>query len=457
MSGIDKDVGGSGVLADRPTGAATGRQTRYRHRWTVLGAVFGAQFLNYVDRSAISLAAPFIIAEYSFSPATWGWILGLFFVGYVPFCFIGGWAADRFGVRRVMTLAVTTWSLFTAATAAGFNFLSFGVIRMLFGAGEGQISPVAVKTVFVWFPEKRFSTAIGTQGMATPLGGAIGTPVVVAMIAATDSWRGPFVILGVIGLVAALGCWVLVRDHPSEHPWTPLAEIEEMRREDERVAARYRTADGTAKENLRDHIFKPVVWLCAFTWFGVIWLLYTFLNWFPLYLTEVHGVDLKGLALANSVPWVAGSAGLFLGGLLTDALARRYGGSPFTPRKWMIVVCVLLAGALLPLITVARTTVSAMLVMAAVLLLIYGPLGQLNSVIAGAVPKSVYGGVCGFAQLIGNTAGILSPIVIGYLLETSFGWNGIWLLAGLVAVVPVLALAFFRSRSVGGDRTLATS
>ncbi len=164
MSGIDKDVSDVGTVAERPAAPPTaGERRRYRHRWTVLGAVFGSQLLNYMDRSAIALAAPIIIAEYGFSSATWGWILGLFFFGYVPFCFIGGWAADRFGSRKVLAWAVTVWSIFTAATAAGFNFISFAVIRMLFGVGEGPISPVAVKAVNSWFPEKRFSTALGIQ------------------------------------------------------------------------------------------------------------------------------------------------------------------------------------------------------------------------------------------------------------------------------------------------------
>ncbi len=130
----------------------------------------------------------------------------------------------------------------------------------------------------------------------------------------------------IVGLLAAVGCWVLVRDHPAQHPWTSLAEIAEMRREDERIAARFQAGDGEVKERLRDHIFRPVVWVCAFAWFGVIWLLYTFLNWFPLYLTQVHGVNLKGLAWANSVPWIAGSLGLFLSGLVIDASSGASGG-----------------------------------------------------------------------------------------------------------------------------------
>jgi ACS family hexuronate transporter-like MFS transporter len=65
------------------------REGRYRQRWAVLGAVFGVQSLFNIDRIAIALAAPMIIAEFGFSPSTWGWILSAFSIGYVPFLLVG--------------------------------------------------------------------------------------------------------------------------------------------------------------------------------------------------------------------------------------------------------------------------------------------------------------------------------------------------------------------------------
>jgi MFS transporter, ACS family, aldohexuronate transporter len=180
----------------------------------------------------------------------------------------------------------------------------------------------------------KLSTAIGAATSANPLGGAIGTPIVIGLIAAFDSWRAPFIALGVVGVLFAIGCWVTVRDHPSQHPWSSRAEIEEMAQEDHIVAARFEAAGGAVQAgSAREHLFRPIVLLTAISWFGCMWLLYTFLNWFPLYLTQVHGVNLKSLAVANSVPWIAGTLGLLLSGILVDALCRRFGATPFTPRK----------------------------------------------------------------------------------------------------------------------------
>jgi ACS family hexuronate transporter-like MFS transporter len=456
-SRVDKESQRVGALtASAPARAR--REGRYRHRWAVLGAVFSAQLLNNMDRTAIALAAPMIIAEFGFSPSTWGWILSAFFMGYVPFVFIGGWAADKIGPRRVLASAVVVWSVFAAMTAAGFSFLSFVVFRVLFGSGEAPIAPVTAKTVNAWFPERKLSTAIGAATSANPLGGAMGTPIVIGLIAAFDSWRAPFIALGVVGLLFALGCWVTVRDHPSQHPWSSRAEIEEMAEQDRVVAARFETAGGTVQAgSVREHLFRPIVLLTAISWFGCVWLEFTFLNWFPLYLAQVHGVSLKSLAVANSVPWIAGTLGLLLGGVLVDALCRRFGATPFTPRKWSIVICILLAGAVLPFVGVVRSTTAAVLLMAVAIFLCFAPLGLFNSVVASVVPQSAFGGVLGFVLLIANLAGVISPVAVGYLLETSVGWTGVFGLAAAMAVAPILALAAFRSPTRAPGEPVATS
>jgi MFS family permease len=128
---------------------------------------------------------------------------------------------------------------------------------LLFGSGEGPLPPVAAKTVRAWFPERKLSTAIGAATSANPVAGAIGTPIVIGLIAAFDSWRAPFIALGVVGVLSAIGCWVTVRDHPSQHPWSSLAEIEEMAEEDHIVAARFETASGAALDPITVQVAPP--------------------------------------------------------------------------------------------------------------------------------------------------------------------------------------------------------
>ncbi|HEY4384620.1 MAG TPA: MFS transporter, partial [Ktedonobacteraceae bacterium] len=242
-------------------------------RWAVLAINCLILALNYGDRTAISIAAPFIMKEFHFTAGEFGLLLSVFFLGYVPFCFIGGWTSDKFGPRKIMGWAAILWSVFVAATAVGFNFVSFLIIRMIFGFGEGPQGAVTTKTMGNWFPQRELGTSIGIAQAATPLGGAIATPIIVGLLVAThNDWRIPFIIFGAVGIVFAIGWFVIVRDKPEQHPWITLKELAQIR---EGALARRPEylEDGTAPR-ISTYLKQPLVWSTAWAFFGYAWVLY---------------------------------------------------------------------------------------------------------------------------------------------------------------------------------------
>src|ERR1700761_6624059 len=94
-----------------------GDPMRTRYRWLIAALLFFAGMLNYLDRAALSVVAPFVKSELHINDAQLGVLFSSFFIGYCVFCFIGGWAADRFGPRKVFALAPAFWSVFCGATA----------------------------------------------------------------------------------------------------------------------------------------------------------------------------------------------------------------------------------------------------------------------------------------------------------------------------------------------------
>ncbi|MGH8882336.1 MAG: MFS transporter, partial [Stackebrandtia sp.] len=261
-------------------GLATTRR-RFRLRWVVLAMTALVLVLNYADRAALGVAGPHMIDELGLSASQFGLLSSAFFVGYVPFAFIGGWLSDRYGPRTIMGVAVAWWSLFTALTAAGINFVSLFIIRVLFGFGEGPQGSVSTKTMNNWFPQRQMGTAMGfTQG-ATPLGGAIGTPLVVGLLA-WEGWRAAFIVLGLLGALCTIGWFVIVRDRPDLHPWASKPDVTEQH---ERISpeASDSAADPSRLPSIWHYIRKPIVWSTALAFFGYSWVLYTFLTWFPVY------------------------------------------------------------------------------------------------------------------------------------------------------------------------------
>ncbi|MFC3996096.1 MFS transporter [Nocardiopsis sediminis] len=409
-------------------------------RYAVLASDAVILMLNYADRAVIGVAAPLIISEFGFSNATFGWILAAFAFTYSPFGFIGGWLADRYGPAKVMGWAAIAWSVFTALTAAGVGFVSLLLIRLLFGAGEGPQATVTAKIMHNWFPKRELGTALGIANAATPLGGAVGTPVVVAIMEATQgNWRLPFIIFGVLGLLCAIGWFIVVRDRPEDHARVSAAELAHIR-QDETVRAD-EAEDGSAPSGPWLHLLRrPAVWSTAIAYFGYAWILWTFLNWFPTYLVNERGIDIAELSVTGAVPWVGGCIGLAVGGIFTDWLVRRTGRT-LAPRRWTVVVCLAATGLLFGLIGLVASTTGAVVLMTVVVFLLYFTGAQYWIIVGTAVPAERYGSVSGAVQMFATSASIIAPTATGYLVDSSVGWTGTFAVASAVAVLGALLLA----------------
>jgi ACS family hexuronate transporter-like MFS transporter len=128
-------------------------------RWRIVLLLFIAGFINYLDRSALSVAAPAVMQELHLSPANLGLVFSTFFIGYAVFNTIGGWAADRWGGKRVFSGAILMWSVLCGTTGLATGFGSLLVIRTFFGMAEGPLATTINKIVNNWFPHKESATA----------------------------------------------------------------------------------------------------------------------------------------------------------------------------------------------------------------------------------------------------------------------------------------------------------
>lgn len=415
--------------------SATGAN-RMRLRWTILAITSLVLVLNYADRAALAVAGSHIINEFSLTKTEFGFISSIFFLGYAPFCFVGGWLSDKLGPRVVMSAAVGWWSIFTALTAAGAGYLSFLVIRFLFGFGEGPQGAITVKTMRNWFPQRQMGTAVGISQGSTPLGGAIGTPIIAALIASTGNWRTPFIVLGVFGILVTIGWWVIVRDTPNQHPWATAADADDLAND---VSPDLADDDDENTPPVSYYIRQPLVLATSFGFFAYAWVLYAFLSWFPVYLVEARGVNLKEIAITGALPWVIGFFGYMLGGVITDVIAA-YTGRPALARKLMIVFGLTGTAILLAFVGFANTLSGAVTLMSAVMFLLYLTGSQYFTVISDTIPRKRLGGVVGFVHFIANTSGIFAPIAVGAIVDRTHSWVLTFGVSGAVCIAGVLAM-----------------
>jgi len=403
-------------------------------RWTVLALLFLGGMINYLDRSAIGVAAPFLSKQLSLTPSELGWVFSVFFFGYAAFCFVGGYAADRIGARNVFAIAAVVWSVFCGLTAFVFSYASLLIVRLIFGAGEGPYGSATNKMISNWFPRRQQGSAVGWANAGTPLGGAIAGPIV-GFIALAYGWRVSFVVIALIGLGWAIVWMLLVTERPER---------------DADVSAGERTATATGPEvlstgpraSLRRLLIRPGVLATAFAFFGYAYILYFFLSWFPSYLTMQQHLSISSMSFVGAIPWLLGFIGLAGGGVVSDAIFR-FTGNAVLARKLVLVGGLLIAAICVALAGEVTGVLAAVTLMAVSVFFMYLTGHTYFTLILDTVEQDRVGGVSGFVHLIANLAGIIAPAVTGYMVQASGSFAGAFALAGAIAVLGALSVVVF--------------
>ncbi|WP_428491372.1 MFS transporter [Rhodopila sp.] len=415
-------------------------------RWAVVGLLFLGGMINYLDRAALSVAAPLLSKELSLSPAELGIVFSVFFFGYAAFCFVGGYASDRIGGRNVFAIASVVWSVFCGLTAMVFSFGSLLVVRLIFGMGEGPYGSAANKLVSNWFPRRQQATAVGWANAGTPLGGALAGPIV-GFIALTWGWRASFVIIAAIGLCWSAVWMLMVTERPEQNRHISAAEAAE-------IAADQDATTGGPAVSLGSLLARPAVLATAFAFFGYAYILYFFLSWFPTYLTTARHLSLQSMSFVSTIPWLLGFIGLAAGGSVSDAIFR-ITGNAVRARKLVLVVGLLIAALCVALAGSVETVQAAVGLMAVSVFFMYLTGNTYWAIILDTVERDRVGGVGGFVHLIANLAGIVAPSVTGFMVQATGGsYAGAFGLAGGIAVLGALSVAVF-VRAPSGSAGLA--
>ena len=408
------------------------------YRWTILVMLFLAMVINYMDRAALSIAMPFITQDFHLTASEKGLIFSSFFFGYALFCFVGGYLADRFGPKRVLVYSMSGWSLLCGLTAGAFNFWTLLVVRALFGVGEGPVSTTANKTVNNWFPIKERARAIGINQAGGPLGGALAGPVV-GFMALWLGWRVAFIIIAAIGLIWAIAWYRLASSTPKEHS---KVSPEELALINEGRVAPVMTAEEAPRSRILDVILQRPVIVIGVSLFCYNYILYFFMTWFPSYLIDAKGIDLKSMSIVTALPWLVGTFGFIGGGLLIDAIYKRT-GRQFFSRKIVLVCCLLIAATCIGITGQLASVTSAVVVMTVAIGFLMLTAPAYWSLIQDSVPDHQVGTAGGFMHGLANLSGIAAPAVTGFIIDTTGAYGSGFALAGALGIAGALIVALF--------------
>jgi MFS family permease len=395
----------------------------------VLALTVAAYLITYMDRVNIASAVPVIQKELGFSMVTVGWILSSFRWGYALFQIPGGWLGDRIGPRRALAIIVTWWSIFTSATALSWSAGSMATFRFLFGVGEAGAFPIATRSLSHWILPGERGFAQGITHAGSRLGAAL-TPTIVVFLMAAYGWRMPFFAFGAVGLLwAAVWHWYY-RDTPLEHAGVNVQE-RELILASVGVGCAYRTES----RPWRSILGSSTLWMLSMMYFCYAYCISVYLDWFPKYLNEYRGFDLKHMGMYASLPLLAGTGGDLIGGWLSDRWAKRSGDLKTARRSVAIAGFVLAAAAILPATFTSSSTVSVWYTCLAVFGL------ETTVGVSWAIPLDIGGDYAGSVSAVmntcGNIGGAISPALLAYLVR-SYGWNVPFVVASALCVAAAV-------------------
>ena len=405
-----------GIFAQRLLIMKTSLSSEPTHaRRSLLSLVFALAVITYLDRLCISAAMPSIAAEFNLTPDQRGWIFSAFTIAYAVFEIPGGWLGDRFGARLALTRVVLWWSAFTALTGAAFGYWSLLVIRFLFGAGEAGAFPNIARAVSRWFPQREQGRAMSVSFVGLTIGSAMTAPIVLTLMQ-LQSWRWIFVEFGIIGALwcAAWRRWF--RDLPEEHPAVNEAELKLIR--DDRNERELEQSHHIPWKTL--FASANLAFICLM-YFAYGYGLYFYITWLPTYLLEARGFSVASTKWLAALPWAVSALALWIGGWMTDWLARRTGDLKLA--RCGVGVFGYAASAI-TLVAVARVedgrTAALLLALA---------LGLQTTTVSAAwsvcldVGRKYAGVVTGCMNTVGNIGGAIAPLVVGYAVKSWGSWT----------------------------------
>jgi MFS transporter, ACS family, glucarate transporter len=404
-----------------------------RVRYIVLGLTIAAYMITYIDRVVISSAVPSIQKEFGFSIVTMGWILSSFQWAYALFQIPGGWLGDRIGPRRAMTLIVSWWSLFTCFTVFAWSAGSMALIRFLFGMGEAGAFPIATRSLSRWMLPTERGFAQGATHAGSRLGGAI-TPALVVLIIVRYGWRAAFICCGALGLIWAAVWFWYYRDTPDEHP-SVNAEERELIRSSLEFA---RGAKSLQRVSWKCILSSPQMWILSAMYFCYAYNLSVYLVWFPKYLNDHRGFNLKQMGFYASLPLLAGVVGDVFGGWFSDLLAKWTGDLKMARRTVGAGGFLLSALCIVPACLTANSLTSVWLSCLAMF-------GLESTVgVSWAITLDIgadsAGAVSALMNTWGNIGGAIASALSAYLVVLR-GWNAPFLvMAGMSVVAMLLCL-----------------
>jgi ACS family glucarate transporter-like MFS transporter len=393
-------------------------------RWQILGILSLIMVATAFGRLNLGIAGKSIQEEFHLSSQAMGWIFGAFAFGYALFQIPSGWAADRFGPRKTLTLAILCWATLTMAMnlvpflalRLSLNLAwTFGLLRFLTGLGEAASYPNANRIVAFW--TTKAERGIGSSLLLGGVGaGGVMAPALFAMTTQHWGWRSSFFFSGIFAIAVASVWFFFSTNRPEEHPRVNSGERQMLGADQRALNPGPKVA---VKTPWRTILSSRSVWGLLLSYFFHGYTPFIYFTWFFIYLTHVRGLTVAKGGWWGTTPFIAMTVMSPIGGWLSDKAVKHFG----TRRGRQSTAFIGMTCSALLLFLGSRTENNA-----AAILMLAGAAGFSNfaapswwaSCIDLAPNHS--GSLSALMNTCANSAGGIAPVLTAYIAAT-FGWT----------------------------------
>ncbi|ABS56688.1 major facilitator superfamily MFS_1 [Methanoregula boonei 6A8] len=398
--------------------------------------------IAYLDRVNFGFAALEMNSALGLSSEIFGFLSGIFFIGYLLFELPSNLILQKIGARIWITRILISWGIVVIVTAFATDAVQLAVLRFVLGVMEAGFFPGILLYLTYWFREREQAKAVGLLMSALAISTIVGAPVSTWILDSIHwlgmaGWRWLFVLEGLPAIILGVVTYWYLTDRPEDAAWLDPEERDWLAGEIKKESRQRQKQGGHS--GLVSVITDLRVWHLALIYCMLVVALYGLGFWMPQIIRSMHaGLSNTSIGLIMTVPYACAGVTMILWSRHSDLTGERRWHTALPP----LIGGIALAGsgiAVSPPVAFLLLIIATMGIFCA-----FGPFWALPALFLAEITAAA-----GIAVInsIGNLGGFVGPTLMGYLTQVTGSTN-----AGLIVIGAGLVLGGAGAVFVSGQK-----